>query len=313
MQRIAASLVVLLGLSLNLTPAIAQLTARPAKTFGAAPAIPFGSATASTRSAESDQIRGWYRDYLGREVGPELSAWVELLRGGMPATDVQATILGSDEFYSQKGRDPQTFVLETLQSVNWAEPTVSELRRWTDRLNQLRGDRFALAREIVQAGAQPQSPANQVGDTAGRLTAAVRLAIETIDFEIGGTPQGRQANLQAQALLSACNQLQQTTAIRLTRTDDALLGLDSADRSYQALLTTLINPPGTAPSAAGIVRRIGTMLADARAALRPTTSLPTLPPPGGPWSRLPNYSPRRRTRITPTALCFATSIRWPRG
>src|SRR5205085_4086042 len=38
------------------------------------------------------------------------------------------------------------------------------------------------------------------------------------------------------------------------------------------LQTTLSNPPGTAPSATGIVRRIGTMLADARQSLRPTGS-----------------------------------------
>ena len=278
MQRIAPWLVVLLGLSLSLARAEAQLIARPASQFGTTPGNPYGTTGAASRTAETDLIRRWYRDYLGREVGPEVSAWVELLRGGMSATDVQATILGSDEFYSQKGRDPQTFVRETLQSVNWAEPTYSDLQRWTDRLTQLRGDRFALAREILQSNSQPQSSAYQVGDTVSRLSAAVRLAIETIDFEIGGTTQGRQANLQAQALLDACGQLQRTTAVPSSRPDDALLSLDGADRSYQALQLTLSNPPGTAPSAAGIVRRIGTMLADARVALRPTTSLPTLPP-----------------------------------
>jgi hypothetical protein len=282
MQRIALCLAVGIGLSFSSPPVDAQITARPSNPLGAAVSSQFGTAVPTTRSAETNQIRGWYRDYLGREVGPELSAWVELLRGGMSATDVQATILGSDEFYSQKGRDLQTFVRETLQSVTWADPSYSELQRWTDRLNQLRGDRFALAREILQAYAQPQSQGNQVGDTASRLTAAVRLAIETIDFEIGGTPQGRQANLQAQALLGACGQLQQTTPARSSRPDDATLSLDAADRSYQALQATLNNPPGAAPSATGIVRRIGTMLADMRAALRPTASAPPLPPLTGP-------------------------------
>ena len=32
---------------------------------------------------DEDQVRQWYRDYLGREFGPELKAWTELLRGGM--------------------------------------------------------------------------------------------------------------------------------------------------------------------------------------------------------------------------------------
>src|SRR4029077_3546948 len=119
---------------------------------------------------EANTIRGWYRDYLGHDVGQDLPALVNLLRGGMSPTDLQATILGSDEFYSQKGRDPQTFVRETLQSVNWAEPSYSDLQRWTDRLTQLRGDRFALCREILQSNSQPQSSAYQMGDTVSRLT-----------------------------------------------------------------------------------------------------------------------------------------------
>ncbi len=266
MRWIAATLSFLFAFSLA-APAAAQLVAT----------------AAPPRSVEADQIRGWYRDYLGREVGPELTAWVELLKGGMAAIDVQATILGSDEFYYARGRDPQTFVRETLQSVNWADPTTAELRRWTDRLNQLRGDRFVLAREIVLAAAQPQTPASQTGEIITRLAAAARLAVDTIDFEIGGTAQGQQANLRAQSLLESCTHLQKETAVWMYRPEEALRALDNAERSYQSLHQTLNDPPGTAPSAGGIVRRIGTMLADARAAIRPPVSIPTTPAlvPGG--------------------------------
>src|SRR5262245_48648487 len=111
------------------------------------PALTAGARDSSNR--DEQLIRSWYRDYLGREVGPELKAWVELLRGGMSPLDVQATILGSDEFYNEKGRNTQTFVIETLQSTTWEEPSTAELRRWTDRLRVLRGDRFELAREIL--------------------------------------------------------------------------------------------------------------------------------------------------------------------
>jgi hypothetical protein len=185
---------------------------------------------------------------------------VNLLRGGMSPTDLQATILGSDEFFSQKGRDPQTFIRDTLQAVNWTEPTYSDIQRWTDRLNQLRNDRFALAREILLSGRQAPSASSQLGDVAPRLASAARLAVETIDFEIGGTPQGRQANLQAQSLYDAAAQVQQAA---LSRPTDVPAVLGNADRAYQALQQTLSNPPGTAPSAASVVRRIGTMLADA--------------------------------------------------
>jgi hypothetical protein len=209
---------------------------------------------------EANTIRGWYRDYLGRDVGQDLPTLVNLMRGGMSPTDLQATILGSDEFFAQKGRDPQTFIRDTLQSVNWTEPNYADIQRWSDRLNQLRGDRFALAREILTSGTQQAAPAGQLNDVVPRLTSATRLAIETIDFEIGGTPQGRQANLQAQSLYDAVAQLQQATS---AQPSNVPLALNNADRAYQALQQTLSNPPGTAPSAGSVVRRIGTMLADA--------------------------------------------------
>ena len=118
---------------------------------------------------EEDQIRNWYRDYLGREVGPELKAWVELLRGGMSPLDVQATILGSDEFYIEKGRNAQTFIIETLQSITWEEPSAAEVRRWTDRLRVLRGDRFSLAREILLAHEDDIGSAAPSGRIARKL------------------------------------------------------------------------------------------------------------------------------------------------
>src|SRR5262249_10362112 len=133
-----------------------------------------------------------------------------------------------------------------------------------DRLNQLRGDRFTLAREIL-LGSQPatQSTLGQIGDVGSRLASAARLASESIDFELNGTPQGRQANLQAQALVDATNQVQQAT---ISRGGDVNVALANADRAYQALQSTLSNPPGTAPSSSAVVRRIGTMISDARVA-----------------------------------------------
>ena len=239
--------------------------------FGLAPLLAPSAAFAQV-SGEA-QIRAWYRDYLGREVGPELKAWVQLLDGGMSPLDVQATILGSDEFYYQKGRDPQTFVIETLQSVTWSEPTVSELRRWTDRLTALRGDRFVLAREILLAHSNnlPQQDSGKLADAANRLLPAGKLLIDTLDFEIGGTTQGRQANLKAQALYHEFEFLSRGVATTAHRPEDASIHLQHAQQTLQSLQTTLSSPAGTAPSSSNIVRRIGTMLGEAQAAIRPTT------------------------------------------
>src|SRR5438093_2524023 len=247
MQRNALWIAVFLATGLLTASANAQqiITAQPAQGFTRQPAQGFNPVTpysAGYRPAnsysptlasivqgpEANTIRGWYRDYLGRDVGQDLTALVNLLRGGMAPTDLQATILGSDEFFSQKGRDPQAFIRDTLQAVTWSEPAYSDIQRWTDRLNQLRGDRFALAREILLSGRQqqPQPASAQLGDVAPRLASAARLAVETIDFEIGGTPQGRQANLQAQALFDAATQLQQ---VAVSRPNDLSLSLNNAD------------------------------------------------------------------------------------
>jgi hypothetical protein len=235
--------------------------------------------SASLRTREEDQIRQWYRDYLGREVGPELKAWTQLLQGGMSPIDVQATILGSDEFFHHKGRDEQSFILETLQSVTWEEPSAGELRHWTGRLAALRGDRFALAREILLADGEPASSSAGSGNIAeitARLDTASKLLIDTIDLEIGGTQQGRRANLNAQALWDACDHLRRTATSTSHRPTDTLLDLQNVERALTALQSTLSAPAGTAPGASGIARRVGTLIAEAQASLRPKSE-PTRP------------------------------------
>jgi hypothetical protein len=241
---------------------------------------PFGPTSAGSDSA---QVRAWYRDYLGREPGPELSAWVQHLRSGTSPLEVQAAILGSDEFYNQKGRDVQSFVVETLQSVTWQEPTVSELRRWTDRLTALRGDRIALAREILLAydrpGIGPSLPERpSVADSATRLVSVARMLPDMISVEIGGTSQGRQAGLKAQALWEASEQFRRIVAVSGFRPTDATLTLQGVQRTVTALQATLNNPPGTAPSSANLLRQIEGIVAEAQAALRPAgSSASTLP------------------------------------
>jgi len=281
MRRIApllAAFALALGLA---TPAAAQ--------FGRPPLTP--------TNRDEDLIRNWYRDYLGREVGPELKAWAELLRGGMSQLDVQATILGSDEFYNEKGRNAQTFIIETFQSITWEEPSAAEVRRWTDRLRMLRGDRFALAREILlaheeNAGTEVPAGAN-LTDIANRLSAATKLLTDTLDFEIGGTTQGRQANLKAQALVDAAEKFERyalSTGARPSESTQAVTAITSARRSLTSLQSTLSNPAGTAPSATNIVRRISDTLAEAELSIDPGASSPTTP-------TRPTYPPANRQLI----------------
>lgn len=240
------------------------------------------SSSATTYSREADLVRGWYRDYLGRGVGPELTAWVQLLRGGMSHIDVQATILGSDEFYQQKKRDPETFILDTLEGVTWQAPSAATIRLWTDRLNQLRGDRVALAREILLAqNEQQQTPASSVTalDQATRLTAASKLLVDNAEFELSGTVQGRQVSLRARALSDASQQLEQQMRVRNIQAAQLNTQFAAVVRSFEAVQQALANPPGTAPSTAGVARRVAALIVEMQVSLRsPTTTPPVTTP-----------------------------------
>jgi hypothetical protein len=262
MRRISLSaLLCAAAIAANATT-FAQITANKVPAFGA-------TAQVGSQGTEAEQIRGWYRDYLGREPGPELTAWVQLLRGGMSPTDVQATVLGSDEYFNQQGRDPQTFVLETLQAVTWQAPSGNLLRQWNDRLTALRGDRFALAREILLTYAQPHTTTGQASDIALRLTNAAKLLQDTADFELSGTTQGRQVSLRAKSLYDACMSLQRTVGVRDFRVEDVLPSARMVESAYNAVQATLNNPPGTAPSTSAIARRVDSMLTDLQVALQP--------------------------------------------
>ena len=114
MQRIACwTLAFLAAAGLN-QPAEAQIiTAQPARNFNPSPPYmaTYPPAYADTtldglvQSPEANSIRGWYRDYLGRDVGQDLTGLVKLLRGGMSPTDLQATIPGYRRAYMFPGRE----------------------------------------------------------------------------------------------------------------------------------------------------------------------------------------------------------------
>src|SRR4029450_7017427 len=82
-------------------------------------------------------------------------------------------------------------------------------------------------------------------EVADRLAAAAKLLKDTINFEIGGTTQGRQATLKAQALVDAAEQFQSyagTAGLRPANDSQALQAVTSARRSPSSLQATLHKP-----------------------------------------------------------------------
>ena len=117
------------------------------------------------RSREEEQVRGWYRDYLGREVGPELRAWVELLKAACRRSMCRRRSWART---SSSSKGPRSANVHSRNAAvrHLVRATLTEVRRWTDRLNQLRGDRFAVAREILLQESEPVSGRPAAGNAA---------------------------------------------------------------------------------------------------------------------------------------------------
>jgi hypothetical protein len=112
-------------------------------------------------------VASWYQQYLGRQPEPAgLEGWVQNLRsGGNP----QAGILGSDEYVQRHGNTVDGFIVGWYQEVLGRTPAPNEVQGWINRLDQLRGDRTAMAGEFLSAasnelatrGIMMQQPAYQ--------------------------------------------------------------------------------------------------------------------------------------------------------
>ena len=126
-----------------------------------------------TQPAQDDAavVAMWYQKYLGRDPDASgLQAWVqELRRGGR----VEASILGSDEYYVRHGNVPEGFVTGLYVEVLGRQPSVDEVQGWLVRLGQLGGDRTTLADEFLRAAqyelslrsGAPAQPTYQYGYT----------------------------------------------------------------------------------------------------------------------------------------------------
>jgi hypothetical protein len=100
-------------------------------------------------------VESWYQRYLGRSADQSgLAAFSGMLARGVPAEDVQAGILASDEFWRNCGGRPAAFVVALYQAVLNRQPNRQEAAGWLRRASTLGGDRGRLAQEFVVAAQQ---------------------------------------------------------------------------------------------------------------------------------------------------------------
>ncbi len=107
---------------------------------------------ASSREEEIDQLYKWFNEYLQRDPRrAEESVYTSQLDRGGQLLDMQAELLGGNEFYTQCNRDKTEYINRLFQVVLGRQPTRQELSGWMGRLDQSQGLRRDLAREFLMA------------------------------------------------------------------------------------------------------------------------------------------------------------------
>jgi len=131
---------------------------RHARTLIIAPLLAVTLAVGTTDAAqfvrtrrvdEATRVRAWYERYLGRAPDPgAMQGWVDQLsRGG----NVEASILGSDEYFARHGNDYPSFVAGLYVEVLLRQPSPEEVNGWLTRLQQSGYNRTQMADEFLQA------------------------------------------------------------------------------------------------------------------------------------------------------------------
>jgi hypothetical protein len=100
----------------------------------------------------ADMIDSWFQRYLGRSVDRGgLASRLTLLREGADPLDIEADIIGSDEYWNRNGRNVTGFIRGLYRDVLNRQPDARELRGWVSRFDANRRNRSAVAREFLQA------------------------------------------------------------------------------------------------------------------------------------------------------------------
>jgi uncharacterized lipoprotein YbaY len=97
-----------------------------------------------------EQVTQWYQTYLGRQpTEQELFVWSNHLNRGQPASDIQAYLLGSSEYYERYQNNPNLYVQGVYRSVNGNDPTPQQLQTWRKSYDDANGVRSQFVQQVV--------------------------------------------------------------------------------------------------------------------------------------------------------------------
>lgn len=103
-----------------------------------------------------EQLETLFQTILERNpTQREMEAWLSSVRSGQSMRDVQATLLGNNQFFNQCDRDKAQYVSKLHEMLLDREPSRDELDYWTKRYDALQGVRSDVAREFLQSVSGP--------------------------------------------------------------------------------------------------------------------------------------------------------------
>lgn len=109
-----------------------------------------GAANAQYGSSDQALVESWYNRYLRRNADPiGIRSHVTELRRGTPVDFVEASILGSDEYWLGAGGTPEAFIASLHRDVIGVNPSPRDLRYWVERYLRS-GSRHLLALRFLQ-------------------------------------------------------------------------------------------------------------------------------------------------------------------
>ncbi len=230
-------------------------------------------------------VRGLFRDYLGRDPGPEeLSAWIRSMQRGTPASEVHAYVLASDECFARNRRDPATWIQAAFSVALRRQPTQRDMNYWLGKFDSFRGDRLAWSREFLR-GADWQAPnptqppvSLPPRDLPLRLVTTSQLLTQSVQAELPGS-RGWLAQSQANNLLTSAEANRFVLARPANNPAAFTQALTNLQTTVDALRATLAQAGPTAPTSRQYVEQVYQIVAAIRDTVPTPIVLPEPPPP----------------------------------
>jgi hypothetical protein len=265
------------------------------------------AASAQAAAANEQYIDQLHQFYLKRRANDdELEYWLDELDRGLPFDEVHAGVVASEAFYLRCQSNAERFVESALRLAFSHDPSQSQFDYWSDRLEQLRGDRMRWSLELIDSinPSESKRPVDQ--RQSGHLASMTNLLVQSIRAEASGRT-GYLARAQAENLRESiayfAPTLESPTADRKVL-QEALDDVQSAVGGVeQTLARTHVNAPDSRYYLGQIKESLELARSRGQAAYQPTYGAYDDAPQGlarDAYQKLQDYAEdlSRRTRTT---------------